>query len=317
MKLGRIYGLVIEMGIGSDVRDAGEIDRLLADTKKAYDRLDEADKGFFDGERLTNPYDDTRVMAGDLDLEVRELITGIDMEVGEVLLADRLNERGHSIDLILAHHPEGPALAGLDRVMRLQADGWARHGVPVNVGDALISERAGEVRRKLMPANHMRAIDAASLLGFAFMSCHTPSDNLANSLVDEHLRSAEPRTLNDLVKALRRIPEYEQAARRGAGPEVVAGNEGRRCGKIAVDMTGGTEGPVAAFEKLADAGVGTIVGMHFSEDIKKKADEVKMNLVVAGHIASDAVGMNQILDRLEGEGVTVTVCSGLTRVRRT
>lgn len=316
MELGEIYQLVVATGIETDLRDRAEIDRALDKAKKAHDKLDDDEREFFDVERLTNPYADTRIMAGERDRRIGELIAGIDMEVGEVLLADRLNEKGHAIDLILAHHPEGPALAGLDGVMALQADGWAKHGVPVNVGDALISERAAEVRRKLMPTNHMRAVDAAQLLGFAFMSCHTPSDNVVTRFVDEHLAAAEPRTVGDIVKALREIPEYAEAARMGAGPEVIAGAAERRAGRISVDMTGGTEGPVEAVDKLADAGVGTLVGMHFSEDLRKRADERKMNLIVAGHIASDAIGMNHILDAIEAKGVKVSVCSGLSRVRR-
>lgn len=316
MTLGSIYDLAVKMGTEADIRESAEIDRVLEKAKKAYDKLDEDDKPFFDVESLTNPFADTRIMAGDPDREVRELIVGIDMEVGEILLADRLNAKDHSIDLVLTHHPEGPALANLQGVMYLQADGWAKHGVPINIGDALIADRAGEVRRRLMGLNHMRAIDAANLLGLAFMSCHTPSDNLVNRFVDEHLKTAGPRTVNDIVKSLRTIPEYADAAKKGAGPEVVAGAGDRRCGKVSVDMTGGTEGPVEAIEKLADAGVGTIVGMHFSEDLKKKADEKKMNLVVAGHIASDAIGMNHILDAIEARGVRVTTCSGLLRVGR-
>lgn len=316
MDLGQIYDLAVAMGIQADLRDKTEIDRVLKKAKKAYDKLDEGEKPFFDLERLSNPFDDTRIMAGGRDREIRELVTGIDMETQEVLLADRLNERGHKIDLILTHHPEGPALAGLDGVMYLQADGWAKYGVPINVGDALISERASEVRRRLMPINHMRAIMAADALGFAFMSCHTPADNQVTKFLSGQMAAAEPKTLDDVVKCLRAVPEYTEAAKNGAGPEIIVGTPERRAGNVIVDMTGGTEGPVEAFERLADAGVGTIVGMHFSEDIRKKADEKKMNLVVAGHIASDAIGMNLILDRIEAQGVTVTTCSGLLRVKR-
>jgi hypothetical protein len=316
MKLGDIYDLVVRMGVEADPREPAEIDRKLDKLKKAYEKCDDDEKRLFDRERLTNPFDDTRIMAGTRDTEVGELLCGIDMETPEVLLADRLNQRGHKIDLILTHHPEGPALAALDGVMYLQADTWAHQGVPINVGDALISERAGEVKRRMMPINHMRAIQAAELLGFAYASSHTPADNLVHRFVTRHLEEAAPRTLEDVTEALRRIPEYEHAAMEKAGPEIVAGSAERRAGRVAVDMTGGTEGPAEAFERLADAGVGTIVGMHFSEDIRKKAEEKKLNLVVAGHMASDNIGMNHVLDEIEKRGVTITTCSGIYRVKR-
>jgi len=41
-----------------------------------------------------------------------------------------------------------------------------------------------------------------------------------------------------------------------------------------------------------------------------------MNLVIAGHISSDTLGMNLILDRIESQGVEVFCTSGIVRVRR-
>ena len=55
------------------------------------------------------------------------------------------------------------------------------------------------------------------------------------------------------------MPEYRIAAERGAGPYIKATIADKRAGRIFVDMTGGTEGPDAVMEKLADNGVGTIV----------------------------------------------------------
>jgi len=41
-----------------------------------------------------------------------------------------------------------------------------------------------------------------------------------------------------------------------------------------------------------------------------------MNVVVAGHISSDSLGMNLFLDELEKKGVEVLTCGGLIRVNR-
>jgi hypothetical protein len=128
MKLSEIYRIAVEKGIAEDARDRAEIDRVLDTARKAFDKLDDDDKEFFDTERLTNPYSDTRISAGDPDMEIRGLLAGIDMEVGEVLLADRLREKGEPIDLIFAHHPEGPGFANLHEVMYMQADLWAVQG---------------------------------------------------------------------------------------------------------------------------------------------------------------------------------------------
>jgi len=316
MILGDIYRIAIEAGREADARSPQEIDHVLATARKEFDALPEDEKRFFDQERLVNPYDDTRICVGDPDLEVRGLITGIDMEVGEVVLADRLRERGAPIDLVLAHHPEGPGYANLHRVMHMQADLWAARGVGIGVADALIAPRAEEIRRRILPVNHYRAIDAARLLGFASMSCHTPADNNVNRFVQRLIDEAVPRTLDDLVKLLHSVPEYEDAARKGYGPILVQGSGSARCGACLVDMTGGTEGPKEALDRLVAAGVDTLVGMHYSEEHRKHAEELKLNLVIAGHISSDTLGMNLVLDRIEGRGVEVICTSGMVRIRR-
>jgi len=317
VKLKDIYRIAVEHGMRQDKRDQSELDRVLANARKAYDKLDESEKEFFDTEKLTNPYADTRICLGDPEMEIRGLITGIDMEAAEVLLADRLREKGAAIDLVFAHHPEGPGFANLHEVMLMQADLWADQGVGIGAADALIGPRAQEVRRRIMPANHYRAIDAARLLDFASMSCHTPADNSVNAFVQAHIEAAEPETLDDVVKALREIPEYKDAAKKGYGPILIQGSGSNRPGRMVVDMTGGTEGPTDALDRLSAAGVGTLVGMHYSEEHRKRAEKLKLNLIIAGHISSDVIGMNLILDEIEKAGDIEIVCtSGMVRVKR-
>lgn len=317
MKLADIYKTAVEAGIAADGRDRAEIDRVLAKASKEYEGVADDEKSFFDTERLTNPYSDTRIETGEPELEVRGLLVGIDMEVGEVLLADRLREKGATIDLVLAHHPEGPGYANLHEVMYLQADLWAAQGVSIAQADALIAPRAEEIRRRIMPNNFWRTIQAAEHLGFAMMSCHTPADNCVNTFVQQHIDSAAPETLDDLVRVLRQVPEYADAARKGYGPAIVCGAGSARCGRMVVDMTGGTEGPTDALDRLANAGVGTLVGMHYSEEHRKRAEKLGVNLVIAGHISSDVLGMNLILDEIEKLGPVEVVCtSGMVRVKR-
>jgi hypothetical protein len=200
----------------------------------------------------------------------------------------------------------------------MQADLWAAQGVSIAAADALIAPRASEIRRKFMPANHYRAVQAAEILGFASMSCHTPADNSVNAFVQRFLDERDDlSTLEDVVKALREIPEYADAARKGYGPILIQGSDSARPGRMVVDMTGGTEGPIESLERLSQAGVGTLVGMHYSEEHRKKAEELKLNLVIAGHISSDVLGMNLILDEMEKVGDLHIVCtSGMVRVKR-
>ncbi len=317
MKLQQVYELAVTMGIKSDPRGSREVKKLLAREAEAYEELSDAKKEEFDSERLENPFADTRILNGDPDTEVKSLIAGVDMETQELLLADRLRERGRRIDLVMAHHPEGRSLAALADVMGVQADIWHQAGVPINIGEAVLEGRRSEVMRTVLPLNHQRAVMAAELLGFPFICVHTPCDNLVTARLQKHFdRKGEKLTLGEVVDELKKYPEYQQAARENAGPTIVVGNEKRRAGRILVDMTGGTGGPAESIGKLADAGVGTLVGMHISEKNRKQAEEHNVNVVIAGHSASDSLGMNLFLDELEKKGVEVIPCSGLIRVSR-
>ncbi|MEG6617062.1 Nif3-like dinuclear metal center hexameric protein [Peptococcaceae bacterium 1198_IL3148] len=316
MKLKEIYNLAIEMGKKHDPRGLEQVEKLLAKTKERYQELNEEEKSEFDTDKLFNPYSDTRVLLGDLDLEVKRILTGIDMEVGEVVLADRLSEKGQKIDLILSHHPEGKAMAALYGVMHIQEDVLHKFGVPINVAESIMSSRINEVRRGMLPHNHNRAVDAAKLLGFAFMSMHTPADNMVNDYLQTKFDQQRPETLGEVVKMLKQEPEYAEAVQYNAGPTIVIGTKDRRAGKIMVDMTGGTSGSEDAYNKLQTAGVGTLVTMHIGEKHRKEAEKNHINVIIAGHMASDSLGMNLILDKFEEQGVEVLTTSGLLRYKR-
>ncbi|MDR1775354.1 MAG: NGG1p interacting factor NIF3 [Actinomycetes bacterium] len=318
MKLRELYQSAIDQGIAADPRPRAEIDAALAREQAAYDKLTGVDREVYDTERLSNPYADTRINVGDPDTEIKGLIVGIDMEVGEVMLTQHLRDAGEPIDLILTHHPSGPGLANIDLVMPVQADMWIATGVSASIADTLIGPHAAKTRRDFAPYNHYRPIDACRLLGIPLMSCHTPADNSVQQFVQAHIDAAAPRTLDDLRLALLDIPEYLDAAKKGYGPLAFQGEPSVRCGKIVVEMTGGVEGPTAALERMAAAGVGTVVGMHYGEEHRKKAEELGINLMVAGHMSSDTIGMNLVLDAVErAHGpLQVTCASGTIRVKR-
>jgi len=316
LRIKEIYALAVALGMEKDPRGKEAVAALLAKEREQYAELKEDEKEDYDTEKLNNPYADTRILYGDPEREVRRVFAGIDMEAAEVLLADRLSEKGKPVDLIIAHHPEGRALAALHEVMHLQEDVLARFGVPINVAEGILSSRISEVKRGLMPLNHFRTIDAARLLGIPLMCVHTAADNLVTDHLQRLFDERQPERLSDVVKVLKELPEYKTAAGQGAGPTIVVGEKGRRAGKIFVDMTGGTSGSKDAYEKLAVAGVGTVVGMHIKEEHRKEAEKNNINVVIAGHMASDSLGMNLFLDELAREGIEVMVGSGLIRVAR-
>lgn len=316
MKIREIYELVIAKGMANDPRGLEAVTKLLDKEKKKYGEMKEDEKKEYDTDRLVNPYTDTRLLVGDPEKLVKCALVGIDIEVGEVLLADRLVQKGRPVDLIISHHPEGKAMAALYEVMHLQEDTLALFGVPINVAEGIMAARIGEVKRGILPINHNRAVDAAKILNFPLMSTHTVADNMVNTYLQKKFGDKKPETLGDVMKMLKEEPEYAEAAKLSAGPTLVLGSKERRAGKIMVDMTGGTGGSEDAYAKLSQAGVGTLVSMHISEKHRKEAEKNHLNVVIAGHMASDSLGMNLLLDDLEARGVEIIPCSGLIRHKR-
>ncbi len=219
--------------------------------------------------------------------------------------------------MVISHHPEGKAYASLYEVMQLQVDLLKEAGVSEEVAQQLLDERKREVERKILPQNHMRPVDAARLLDLPFMCVHTPADNHAFWFVRRLMEREKPKAVLDIMDILTDIPEYKSAARNNAGPRIILGNPKRPAGKILVEMTGGTEGSRDVFDKLYKAGVRTLISMHLSEEHFKKVKDANLNVVIAGHISSDTLGLNLLLDRIEKEETfQIISCSGFERIRR-
>lgn len=317
MKLKELYRKAVEVGIENDPRGKALVLKELEARQKDLEELKEGEKEFFDRESLENPYADTRILNGSGEEEIATALVGIDMEGGEVLLANALRARGDGLDLILAHHPEGRAYANLYAVMRMQADILHRFGVPISTAEDLMDGRVKEVERKLMPVNHARAVDAARLLGIPFMCLHTVADNMVASYLQREFDDKKPYRVSDILDMLKDIPEYKHAKYHGAGPKIIAGSKERQAGKVFVDMTGGTEGSKEIFESIAQSGINTIVAMHLSEDHRKEAEKNHINVVIAGHISSDNVGLNLLLDEISRAAPLKTLeCSGFKRFSR-
>ena len=312
MKIQEIFNLAIKMGVDADFRDNGSVEKMLARKKEKYDNLSIEQKKEFDEDSLINPYLDSRVLHIIEDKEIKKILVGIDIDTAELLLAKDLG-----VDLVIGHHPRGKALATMHEVMEMQCDILSQHGVPINVAEGLMREKISEVARGVSAVNHQRAVDSAKLLGMNFINCHTPCDNLAAKFLKDKIDEAGPERVEDLLKVLKNIPEYSEAIKIGSGPRIFVGAPENRCGKIAMtEIAGGTEGSPKIYAKMAQASIGTVVSMHQSEEHRKEAEAAHINVVVAGHMSSDSLGVNLFLDELEKQGIEIISCSGLIRIKR-
>ncbi len=313
MKIQEIYNLAINKGIESDFRGREGVERMLARKKEKFDGLSEKDKEEFDKEALSNPFLDSRILNISQDKEIKRVLVGIDIEPAELLLAKEIG----NIDLVMSHHPMGKGLATLADVMGLQCDILNQYGVPINIAEGLMKERIEEVARGLNHQNHQRTVDAAKILGINLMCIHTVADNLAAKFLKDTVEKENLERVKDLMLLLEGIPEYKEAKKLGTGPKIFVGSPENRCGKIGlIEITGGTEFSPKLYEKIAVAGVGTVVGVHMREENRKEAEAANINVAIAGHISSDSLGMNLFLDELEKQGIEIIPCSGLIRISR-
>jgi len=312
-----IFDLAISLGIRNDPRGIRGVREVLRENRKEYKELPKKKQAEYDKEKFVNPYSDSRYLSGNRRTKVKSALVGIDIGTEEVMLARELERQGKKIDLIIAHHPAGRALARLHEVMDIQVAVLAREGVPENIGEGVLKERLEQVWRSIMPVNHYKGVMAAELMGIPMVCLHTPADNCVWKFVDRFLAEKKPRTVGGIVEALKEIPEYKRATELNCGPAIFVGEEKSRAGKVVVTgMTGGTSGSEKIYERMSHYGIGTEVAMHIREEDREEAIKHYINVVIAGHIASDSLGLNLIVDKLEKAGVEIVPCSGYIRYSR-
>lgn len=310
-----IFNLGIELGMKADPRGIEQVKKDLNRLKRKYETMSQKEKAEFDKSQLDNPYSDSQILNVSNEKEIKKVLMGIDIDGSELLLAKQLGD----IDLVISHHPHGRALTNLSKVMKMQAQVLASYGLPINIAESVIKTHIAEVSRSTARGNYNRTTDMAKLLGLNFICLHTVSDNLAANYLQEFLEKNKEKldTLGDLMTALKEIPEYKLASEYGAPPKIFAGHEDNSLGKIALtEITGGTNISKDIYEKMSHYGFGTIIGMHMDEEYRKEAEKYHINVVIAGHMSSDSLGVNLLLDQLEKKGIEILPISGLMRVKR-
>jgi hypothetical protein len=82
-------------------------------------------------------------------------------------------------------------------------------------------------------------------------------------------------------------------------------------------MAAGSNGGAPVFRTYYQHGINTIIAMHIDrEDLRQleAEDREGVNLIVTGHMPSDSIGINRIIDALEERGLEVVASSGLIKL---
>jgi len=254
----------------------------------------------------TLPADSGVIVPGE---NIHKVFAGIDMATPELLLAHDLGA-----DLVFSHHPQtGEPEVFFHRVMERQIDRMTEAGIPINRAQKALRDQVGKIERAHHAGNYDRVGSAARLLNVPYLNLHMPVDiiteNLVQAKLDAELAGKPKATLQDVLLILEDLPEYARAL---AKPVIRVGTEKDYAGRVLVLMAGGTNGGEQVFKAYFAAGVGTIVCMHVPEDVRKAVAEQNIgNVIVAGHMASDSIGMNLVCSELEKQGIEVVRMGGI------
>lgn len=241
--------------------------------------------------------------------DIKKVLIGIDMDTPELLLA-----RDLGYDCVVSHHPKAEgSVVNFSKVMDVQIDRMMEFGIPINKAQKALRKKQASVELGGHVANYDRASSAARLLNMPYMNIHVPADIVTEAIVQNHLDEKfidnPKKTLGDVIDSLNEMDVYKTAL---ANPVIRVGAKNDYAGKIAVLMAGGTNGGTDVLKAYFEAGVGTIVCMHVPEDVKKAITEQNIgNIIVAGHMASDTIGLLKIVEAWRAEGFEVTTMSGI------
>lgn len=240
---------------------------------------------------------------------IKRVMIGVDMEGPELMLA-----KDTGVDLVISHHPKtGSPQVNFHKVMYRQIDKMVESGVPINKAQKALKDRIGKVERAQHSGNYDKVASFAKLLNMPYMNIHLPADIITENFVQNHMDKelwGNPRaTLQDVLDVLSMIPEYNNAMSK---PAIRVGSKDDYAGKILVLMAGGTSGGEKVFKAYFEAGVGTIICMHLPEEVRQAVTDQNIgNVVVAGHMASDSIGLNIFSRELEKNGLSVIKTGGI------
>src|SRR2546425_8423563 len=224
---------------------------------------------------------------------IRKVFVAIDVGVAELLLARNLG-----CDAVIAHHPAGGS-ARIDgyKVFLRHIDQLKEAGVTEDIARKAVQPKLRVLELQHHPDNYDQTPSAAKRLRMPLVSIHSPCDEVGRKMIQQALKALdENSTVKDVVSKIGRFPEFRKAVSK---IEIRLGSPKNKAGKIAISHAAYTNGGCEIAKTYFQNGVGTLSYIHIAEaDLTKLANEPSGNLIVLGHIASDWLGINRLLDEL-------------------
>jgi len=233
---------------------------------------------------------------------IRNILFGIDAGVSELLIAKQLG-----YDAVIAHHPQGGnAVANFYKVFRRHIHQMVTAGIPRSEAESAIDKKLEALMVDAHTRNYGHAVDTARLLKMPYMNIHTPLDEIGRKIMSEQIRSKTRKdsTVQDVVSALNELNEFRNALTK---VKIRVGKPEDPAGEVVVSHGAGTNGGYDIAKTYFKHGVQTIVYIHINPlDLDRIRADNEGNLIITGHIASDSVGINPLIHKLEERDVSVT-----------
>lgn len=236
---------------------------------------------------------------------IRRLLIGIDIGAGELLYA-----RQYGFDAVIAHHPLG--LVDAWRCFAAHVEHLVHAGVPREEAAAAVAPRLEALALRGQAENFDRLTSLARLLDVPLLNIHQPLDEIGRRIlqqtIDACLARAGTATLRDVAEALEALPEFRAAPTR---VRIALGDPAAPAGHVVMSHAAYTNGGAAVASAYFRHGVDTVVTIHLDPmDLAGLRATGRGQVLVSGHIASDAVGLNPYIARLEQIGIEVVRISG-------
>lgn len=238
---------------------------------------------------------------------ISKVLLCVDTDPAELILARTLG-----CDAVIAHHPIGKASLNFHRVFDRHVDYMLEQGVPRNVAEEAVKRLKDRVALRNHTSIYTHTVSAAEKLNMPLVNIHLPCDELMRRTILAQLKSSVIEKVSDIKASMERIPEFRNAS---TEVQIPYGDPNSNAGRYVVVIAAGTNGGYPVAKAYFEHGISTVIYLHVNgEDLAKlKEEKVKGNLVILGHLAGDSIGLNQLADALEKEGLEVVKLGILNR----
>jgi putative NIF3 family GTP cyclohydrolase 1 type 2 len=227
---------------------------------------------------------------------IKKILFSIDAGTPEIILA---KEMGY--DLLIAHHPVGPARIAFSEVVTRHLDFMLEKGVPRKVAEEALEELISRIDVKAHPTNYLHEVDVARKVRLPFMNIHLPIDQITRDYLLGAIKRGKSKTVGDLMRKLGQITEFAKAKTK---IELRMGKDDSPLSRWVLIFAAGTNGGYPVAKAYFEHGIDTVIYLHIEYDeLLRLRKDCKGNLIVLGHMAGDSIGINIFLNDLGSKGV--------------